>query len=92
MIDPKELQPLFDRMIEDYALKNQNRPSKIPFHEHNGTDSPLVNIIVKTFLVTDSTAAPTDTPQNGTIRILYDTNSWNIWVRVNNLWKTISLT
>lgn len=37
-----DFQTKFDTAIADYATKNQYNISKIPYHVHNGTDSPLV--------------------------------------------------
>lgn len=64
-------------------------------HQHNGTDSPRLN--PKYFLgfqniqVADATVAPTYTLQNGTILFQYDSSHWVMWVRLNNLWKKVSL-
>jgi len=33
----------FDKAINDYATKNQYGVSKIPYHMHNGTDSPPID-------------------------------------------------
>lgn len=67
----------------------------VDFHEHNSIDSPTLDPKYfkgfPTILVTDSTVSPTNPAKNGVIIILYDTSHWNLWIRVNNLWKTTSL-
>ncbi len=37
-----KFQEQFDKAINEYARQNQLRPSMIPVHTHNGTDSPQV--------------------------------------------------
>lgn len=87
-----EIQVMVQNAVREYFLS-----TPVGIHTHNDVESlklfPEISLHgFRTDSVTDSTIAPTDTPENGTIRILYDTNSWNLWVRVNNLWKTASLT
>ena len=41
-IDEKQYKDLFDKNINLYAANNQFGVSKIPYHIHNGADSPLV--------------------------------------------------
>lgn len=64
-------------------------------HIHNGADSSRINprnlLGFQTFSVADATVAPTDTAENGVIRFLYDSTKWVFWVRLNNLWKSVSL-
>jgi len=63
-------------------------------HNHDGTNSYKihpVDLLVFTQLVTDATASPSDTPQNGTMRILTDGTNYRIWCRVNKLWKYVNL-
>ncbi len=89
------IRDIFKEEIEKYASGNRFNISKIPVHAHTGKDTTRINpqdlIGFKCVDVADSTVAPTDTPENGTIRFQYDTDSWNLWVRINNLWKTASL-
>lgn len=64
-------------------------------HNHNNLNSFRINpidLLVLNQLVTDATIAPTDSPVNGTVRVLYDATHWRIWVRVNKLWKSVALT
>jgi hypothetical protein len=74
--------------------------TKIPFHKHNGADSPRIryeDILqspegLKTIQVASATVSPTYSSQNGTIIIQFDATHWVIWIRVNNLWKSVALT
>ena len=67
-------------------------------HTHNAINSFRINpidLFVFTQQVTDATTAPTDTPLNGTVRVLYDTATgghWRIWVRVAKTWRYVVLT
>lgn len=39
----KEIKKMITDYIDNYATENQYGVSKIPYHTHNGTDSPLIN-------------------------------------------------
>lgn len=39
----KQINQLISDYLEDYATENQYNVSRIPYHTHNGTDSPLIN-------------------------------------------------
>jgi len=75
--------------------KQPQDPFNIPYHLHNGSDSPQLN--PKDFLgfpvitVSDATVAPTDTPISGTIRFLKDSSNYYEWVRFGQEWKGISI-
>ena len=63
-------------------------------HNHNKLNSlriDPIDLFIFTKQVTDATTAPTDTPLNGTVRVLYDATHWRIWIRVNKLWKYVVL-
>lgn len=64
--------------------------NEIPYHTHNNTDTPKLNTEQLQFPVVS--AAPTDSPPNGTIRIMFDgSTTYRIYVRVNNAWKYSAL-
>lgn len=63
-------------------------------HNHDGTNTHRIepiNLFVLTKQVTDATVAPTDTPINGTVRVLFDGTHWRIWIRVAKSWKSCVL-
>lgn len=76
-------------------MKNQPTQSNIPYHIHNGPESPqilLQNIKGWDFrTVTLATTMPADTPPNGAIRFLSDGTNDVMWVRMNNNWKKTTL-
>lgn len=45
----------FKKAIEDYATKNQYGVSKIPYHTHNGVDSPVISTSATTGLIKSGT-------------------------------------
>ena len=71
--------------------------SRVEFdnHNHDGTNTHRIepiNLFVLTQKVTDATVAPTDTPLNGTVRVLYDTiPKYQLWIRIGKVWKSVAL-
>jgi hypothetical protein len=64
-------------------------------HTHDATNSFRINpidLFVFTQEVSNATITPTDSPMNGTVRLLFDSTHWYVWFRVNKLWKYIALT
>lgn len=59
------------------------------YHTHNRLDSPAVAGEDIKFRVV--TAAPTDTAEEGTIRILNNAGTITIYVRANKTWKSVAL-
>ena len=85
-------------IIKDEIVKSSKEyfdQNPVPFHNHNGVNSLKLKPEEALFgfpcyLVTDATVAPTDNPQNGTIRFHYDTTNTVMWYRVNNVWVSNS--
>jgi len=75
--------------------KQPQDPFNIPFHTHNGADSPQLNpndfLGFPVITVSDATIEPTDTPISGTIRFLKDSSNYYEWVRFGQEWKGISI-
>lgn len=91
--DQEQIKQIFDQYILEYAKKNAFGVSLIPFHNHDGINSPYVKtIVIPVFSSTDATVAPTDTPKDGTVRMLYDSTHWYMWIKINSLWKSVSFT
>ena len=71
----------------------------LPFHVHNGIDSPNIdprNLMgFRVDKVALATIAPSDSPPDGTIRFLYDavtpTANYITWIRINKTWKKSAL-
>ena len=75
-------------------VTKQSDMAGIPTHLHNGIDSlriPAEYTALQQYSVTTASTAPTDTPDDGAIRILYNATSWYLWTRVNKLWKGIAI-
>jgi hypothetical protein len=64
-------------------------------HNHDGTNSFRIqpeNLLIFTQQVTNATVAPTDTPLNGTVRVLYDIiPKYQLWIRIGKVWKSVAL-
>ena len=56
-MEEQDFQTQFDAAIDKYATDNQYGLSKIPFHIHNGTDSPQVNVSNLAGSITPTSAA-----------------------------------
>ncbi len=88
-----DFQQKFDKAILDYASKNQYGVSRIPYHTHNGTDSPLVHptssdINARSY-GTGVTSIVTGTPTKLTLQ----SNSFNngvTWDSTNNRLQIIT--
>lgn len=77
-------------------MEEINPVTRVEFdnHTHNKLNTlriDPVDLLVFTKQVTDATTAPTDAPLNGTVRVLFDGVNYVEWVRVNKLWKILSL-
>jgi len=63
-----------------------------PYHTHNSIDG-TPQLDPSNFLpFTIYSAIPTDTANNGTMKIVYDGVNYRVYFRVNNLWKYVNLT
>jgi len=86
VIDPNKIQNIQkDLNPADFSVST---------HSHNGTDSlkiPAFNIFMNIQSATTANTAPTDSPVDGTQRVLYDATHWVLWIRVNKLWKKVAL-
>lgn len=63
----------------------------VPFHQHNGVDSPQIdpkNLLG--FPIT--TTVPTNAAQNGVIQLYYSGSTYKIYARINNTWQVFSTT
>ena len=90
-----KMQPLIQNEIKNaidkYASENQYTFSLIPAHGHTGTDSPKIdpsNLLGFPIM----TVAPTDSAQNGIIRLALIGGTYYLYARINNLWKRVALT
>lgn len=91
----ESIQPHVQKEIQDalarYSTKNQFDLSKIPSHEHGGSDAPKINpknLLGFPIMV----EAPTDNAIEGTIRLALISGVYYLYARVNNLWKRVTLT
>lgn len=62
---------------------------KIPTHTHNGTDSPRIK---SGDVIPVVRAVPTHDAKEGTVVLYTNATDYKIYVRINNLWKSVSLT
>lgn len=89
MLDPETTKQM-EMVIENYMAKKQFMYSKIPNHVHNGTDvAKLDPVHFLGFPIISS--VPTDSAINGTIRVYNSGATYRLYVRVNNLWKYVTL-
>lgn len=90
-----KIQPLIQNEIKNaidkYDSKNQYTFSLIPAHGHTGTDSLKIDPAnLSGFPIL--TAAPTDSAQNGVIRLALIGGVYYFYARINNAWKRVALT
>jgi hypothetical protein len=91
-----------NELNQNESIGKENQPINqldnfsVPYHIHNGSDAPQLNPKYfqgfPTISVPDASAAPVNPSQNGTIIFQYDSTQWYMWLRINNLWKSISFT
>lgn len=90
-MENQEFKKFFNQHITDYAQQNQYGVSMVPFHIHNGVDSPQIDpaalLGFPTLTTTDANVAPTNTPTTGTFRFYFDGNEHVIWVMYGTVWQ-----
>lgn len=77
--------------LATYSMENQFTTSNIPVHVHGGTDSPQIdprNLLG--FPI--ATSAPSDNAPEGTIRLGLVGGVYKIYARINQTWKSATLT
>lgn len=87
--------PIVEKKIDDkiaeYNNKSQFNVVDIPNHAHTGIESPRINFSDITGLPV-MTAAPTDKPEEGTIRLYNSGGTRKIYAFLSGVWYSATLT
>jgi len=59
-------------------------------HDHDGVNSPLVNIKNTRLQITST--IPSDYAQEGTVRAYYSGATYRLYIRINKTWRYVALT
>jgi len=94
-MDYETIRPLVQKDIQSglhqYMQKKQFGVARVPAHVHSGVDSGKINPAdLNGFPILS--AAPTDAPPNGTIRLALVGSTYSLYARINNVWKSATLT
>lgn len=79
---------------QDRTVENSKPNQVVPIHLHNGVDSlkiPSSLTRIPVARVTTASTSPTDTAEEGSIRIYYDGTNYYQWTRANKTWQGLSL-
>lgn len=77
-------------VYEEEHKSNPYRVTSVPFHLHNGIDSPRVfPVNFQGFPI--RTVVPTDTPPNGTIVLFDDGMDRKLYAFISNVWYFVLL-
>lgn len=89
------IQPLIQKEINDslklYDQKSLYKVNDIPAHNHNGIDSAIIDFTNITGVPVIS-AVPTDSPQDGTIRLYNTGGVRRLYAFIAGAWYSTTLT
>ena len=79
---------------QERTVEGNTPNSVVPIHLHNGVDSlriapSLTRLPVAR--VTTASTAPTDTAEEGSVRVYQDGTNYYLWTRANKTWQGLSL-